>query len=200
MVHLLKPFNFFSMLLYVTIGSAVFASVASSAPTDINITSMVEIFKQVCIQQSGDPEKIGALSEPSALEYEAQTISAGNKESPYLVHKWTAPGITISQHGHFLNGFENQCNASFRVSSLPPPLEIASVLEKALGSQPTNRAEAFKKNGKPNKRFKPEWSIVDGNGKPIKIIFNALDLSSLGKEKRVQLSAIMTLPKQTKLR
>ena len=171
------------------------AALASEPPDDSNgytAIAMVNIFKQVCIDKAGDPKKVSEIKELSTLQYEEQTISAGKEQAPYLVHKWTSPDIVISQHGRFLKGLENQCNASFNVTILPLRSEIMASIEKIIGSPPINAADAFKKNGKPNKEYRPKWSTVDGIGREITVVFNALDLSFIGRGQQVQLSALLS--------
>jgi hypothetical protein len=175
-----------SALCSLTLGSAVLAS----EPVDYKINSMAEVFDQVCIKSAGDPQRVSELKDPFTFEYHLQNISAGKEKPPFEVHHWSAPGFEISQHGRFLSGLENQCNAVFQVSNLPSYAEVVVTLERVLGSPPVNADREFDKNGKRNKKYKPEWSVRDINGKTLRVVFNMLDLSSQSRGKRLQLTAL----------
>jgi len=154
------------------------------SPVDREPAAMTEMFKQICVDNAGVPEKVEGIRESMNLEYNQQTLGAGKKKPPAILNIWHSDGLVISQTDGFFAAPTKQCNASFYMSTLPTNDDMVAAL-----SEPTNAGNAFKKNGKPNKKYSPEWVLADGNGKRAIVRSYISKASQYMLGNRVQLTA-----------
>lgn len=123
------------------------------APAAIAPDEMARLFKRLCLDTNGDPAAIDAAAAAvsPALTAAPMKVSAGKNKPEIQLHLWRGPGIVVAQTDGFFAVREAQCNITFYPTALPDAASLATALGAAIGTGPTNAAEAVKGNGKPTR-------------------------------------------------
>lgn len=122
---------------------------------------MAAAFKKLCVDTQASAEAIAPVAQESGLEPAAFTIPATKKVGPIALQIWRSDGLALAQTDGFFAAPQHQCNAIFYMATLPQDAAVNGALAEALGKQASNAADAFRKDGKPNKRYVAEW-VLDG--------------------------------------
>jgi hypothetical protein len=131
------------------------------APVAIAPDDMARLFKRLCLDTNGDPTAIeaAAASASPALTAAPMKVKAGKDKPDIQLRLWRGPGIVVAQADGFFAVPEAQCNITFYPTALPDAAVLATALGAAIGTGPSNAAEAVKGNGKPNKNYVPVWVV-----------------------------------------
>ena len=119
-------------------------------PADRTPADMAALFTRLCVAASADPAAEGLTAAPS---------TSGGGRAPLVLDIWHAAGLVLSRSERFFATQRAQCNTVFYVRTLPERQAVQDALSRALGAQPSNAAQAIRRNGRPNPRFVPEWTI-----------------------------------------
>ena len=135
-------------------------------PTALAPGDMARLFKQLCLDTNGDPAAIDAAAAASspALTAEPVKVKAGKDKPELQLHLWRGPGMVVAQTDGFFAVKEAQCNVTFYPIALPDSAALAASLGTAIGTGPSNAAQAVKGNGKPNKNYVPVWTVGPAAG------------------------------------
>ena len=136
-------------------GSGLPPTPAAMAPED-----MARLFKRICLDTNGDPAAIDAAAAAAspALTAAPMKVSAGKNKPEIQLHLWRGPGVVVAQTDGFFAVQDAQCNITFYPTALPDRSSLATALGAAIGTEPSNAADAVKK-GKPNKHYLPIWVV-----------------------------------------
>jgi hypothetical protein len=136
---------------------------AAPIPKDQSAEAMASLFKDICLLPSHGTDSMKTAGDALGLTYNEVVVPAG-KNPPVSLNIWRRDGVVVSETSGFASARNPQCNAAFHVNTLPERQDVLDAFEKVIGYGPTNSADAFKKNGKPNKRYSPEWAITNDAG------------------------------------
>ena len=141
------------------------------APQPLTAGEMAQLFKRVCLDTAGHPAAIAAAIAEGKLELTPTpaVLAATKKQPEVTLGVWRGPGMVAAQTSGFRVVPEGQCNITFYPAELPDRAVLAEALSALVGSAPENAAEAVKKNGEPNKRFAPRWSLARAEGAPLRV-------------------------------
>lgn len=157
------------------------------ASTDRSVEAMADLFNQICILPAQDVEKMKAVGEALNLSHK-EIIPPAQQNAPAGANIWSQIGVIVSQTSGFSIVENPQCNVAFLVHTLPERQAVLDAFENLIGYGPTNSADAFKKNGKPNKRYSPEWVITNDAGQTGTVLVFVIRGNNYSSGDRVQLS------------
>jgi hypothetical protein len=138
---------------------------STPVPMDMSTEDMARLFKTMCLDTGGDPAAMAAAAERGLPDLRSAPVRVKDgKKEPYVeLRLWRGPGVVIAQTDGFRSVPEAQCNATFYPVTMPNRAALTSALAAAIGAPPGNLAEATKRNGKPQKRYVPLWTIKQGS-------------------------------------
>ncbi len=122
------------------------------------------LFKRLCVDANGAPEAVGVAASEQGFEAQPVEVRTSKKRPEVRLPIWRGRGVTVAQTDGFFEVPLRQCNITFHVVSPPETTFVADAVSTQLGFSPFNAAAAFKKNGKPNKSYCPEWNITGPDG------------------------------------
>jgi hypothetical protein len=104
-----------------------------------------------------------------ALVGSTVAVNGSKKQPPIQLRLWSGPGVVVARTDGFFAVREAQCNATFYPLTLPDRAVLTEAMTRILGAPPSNAAKAVKKDGKPDKRFAPLWTLSEGSGPPLTV-------------------------------
>lgn len=123
---------------------------APPAGVDRTPAEMAAQFTRLCVEAAADPAAEGLTAAPYA---------SGGGRNPLVLDIWRGEGLVLSRTEGFFAAPNAQCNAVFYVNTLPERQAVVDAVSAALGAQPSNAAQATRRNGRPNRNYVPQWSI-----------------------------------------
>lgn len=145
-------------------------------PLERSETEMVNLFKQLCLDLEGDPEKINDLiNKPQlgnmVLDLVARpfTVASKNNSAPVVMQIWQGPGIIVYQTFGDRLIKKAQCNVRYYANKNATDNLLNAALESAVGKKPINASSEFDKKGQPAKYYAPQW-VIQGKNNREKII------------------------------
>jgi hypothetical protein len=154
-------------------------------PTAFAVEEMAQGFVRLCVDTIGDQLAVSLAAESDGMDVSI-TASPGSKNAEkgtMLIAN--GPGLVVTQTEQILEYDFTQCNVNYFPDALPETDDVANAMAVAIGRAPDNEADRFKKNGKPNKRFKPEWQLVLDNGSVYVLRFDIMKSNRYLKGNRV---------------
>jgi hypothetical protein len=136
---------------------------APPPPLDRPAGEMARLFKSLCLDTGGSAAEMGAAARQAAFDAAPFTIPGG-KAGDVVLGVWRGEGAVLSQSDGFFAAPNAQCNVSFYVTTVPESASVTEALAAAIGSPPSNLADATDKKGRPKKYYSPEWTIGEGAG------------------------------------
>jgi hypothetical protein len=141
-------------------------------PLERSETEMVTLFKQLCLDLEGDPEKINDLiNKPQlgnvALHLVARSFTVPSKKNstPVVMQIWQGPGIIVYQTSGDRLIKKAQCNVRYYANKNATDALLNAALEAVVGKKPINASSEFDKKGQPEKYYSPQWIIKGKNNK-----------------------------------
>lgn len=166
------------------------ASPLNLRPNGHNLVQGADTFKKLCLATGFDKAAVGAAAQAIGwgFAYRAQMMPF---KTPVDIGGWESTDAAVyAANGIFFNKLP-QCNLTF-VPSTPATLaDVQAALSAALGQAPANADKAVGKNGKVNRRYEPEWRLVQPDGS-IHIVFARLSPTVRGA---VHLAVLKKAPK-----
>jgi hypothetical protein len=132
---------------------------APPAPVNMSAAEMAARFKSLCLDTGGLAAATAAAAGQAGLTADPVSIPAGKKAPPVSLRLWSGPGTVVSLTDGFFATKVAQCNVTYYVATLPERQAVSDALAAAIGSGPSNLAEATDKKGKPKKWYTPEWRL-----------------------------------------
>jgi hypothetical protein len=132
---------------------------APPAPADRSAAEMAAGFKSLCLDTGGSDAATASAAAQAGLTGTPSSFPTGKKSEPASLGVWTGPGTVVASSDRFFATQLPQCNVTYYVATLPERQGVADALAAAIGSPPTNAAEAVDKKGKPRKWWSPEWRL-----------------------------------------
>lgn len=132
---------------------------APPAPADRSPAEMAAGFKSLCLETGGADAATAAAAAQAGLIGTPSSFPTGKKSPPASLGVWTGAGTVVASSERFFATQAAQCNVTYYVRTLPDRQAVADALAAAIGSPPTNAAEAVDKKGKPRKWWSPEWRL-----------------------------------------
>lgn len=132
------------------------ASFNRSAP------EMALSFKNVCISTDKNSSMFvsPAILNNNDLTAKPFTIPGTRSTPATTLNIWHGKGAVISRSEGFYAADFAQCNVLFYLDQLEPLKVVTEAITNAIGRAPVNEALATKRNGKPNRSYRPEWKIT----------------------------------------
>ncbi|MBO9714021.1 hypothetical protein [Sphingomonas sp.] len=159
---------------------------ALPAPADRAPAEMAATFKRLCVETGAELAAIDSAASAAGLEAVPVQVPAAKKAPAATLGVWRASGLVVSQTGGGTVPQPKQCNAAFYVASLPDRPAVDEAMTAAFGP-PANAAEAVRK-GKPNRNYKPGWTVTGADGSPWTIAAFVVADSRYTPGNRVQIS------------
>ena len=144
------------------------------APQTFVATDMADAFVKFCVNTQGQQAGVSEVANDEGLQVSISDIAVARKASPSDMLIASGPGLVVSQTDQVLEYDFTQCNVNFFVDSLPENETVEAALTVALGGAPDNETDRVKKNGKPNKGYKPEWRVTGDDGTVFVLQFNVM--------------------------
>lgn len=134
------------------------ASFRRSAP------EMAFSFKNVCMSTDENSSMLvsPAILSNNDLTAKPFTIPRTRSTPTTTLNIWHGKGAVISRSEGFYAADFAQCNVLFYLDQLEPLTVVTEAITNAIGRAPVNEALATKRNGKPNRSYRPEWKITYG--------------------------------------
>ena len=144
---------------------------------DRSAPKMVALFKYLCLDLEGNPEKINNVINKPNIQTVALNLSEKNppvpidKDSkPLDIKIWQGPGMLVYQTNGNFPLKKPQCNIRFFTIAAPTKIELIAAIDNMMGAKPFNLSEEFDKKGRPEKYYSPQWDLRDKNNLD-KVIF-----------------------------
>ena len=144
------------------------------APQTFVVADMVDAFVKFCVNTRGEQADVSEVANEKGLRVSISDIAVAKTATPSNMLIANGPGLVVSQTDQVLEYDYTQCNVNFFVDALPESETVEAALSAALGSAPDNETKRFKKNGKANKGYKPEWRIAGDDGTLFVLQFNVM--------------------------
>jgi hypothetical protein len=144
------------------------------APMAFALDDMAQGFVRLCVETLGDQEAVAKAAEAEGLLVSITDSPVPEKAPKAKMVMAKGPGLVVTQTVQILAYGYTQCNVNYFPDALPEPEDVASALMTVLGRKPDNEADRFKKNGKPNKGFKPQWQITGDDGTVFALQFDVM--------------------------
>jgi hypothetical protein len=133
-------------------------------PGSHGLAESAEAFRRICLDTGLDRAAVGAAAEAAGWSLRYQAVPVPMKPAPVDIGGWTGPGATVLTTRKLFFAPNAQCNLVVALETLPSTAELTAAVTRVLGSEPTNAADATKRNGQPNSRYQPEWVIPGAAG------------------------------------
>lgn len=172
-------------------------SILRLAPSKESPAKLAQMFKDMCIVTSNDPDRVEAAVAASGWQAERYHLQIGPSDggSAQQVRQWAGDGMVLTlvtrsavkskDAGLVIS--RPQCSI-FVGYGLQAGSDLHSALTSAIGSDPVNAAE-MTRNGKPNKRYKPRWQLTTPAGTMVEVVTLAIGPNAYDPNGVLMLSA-----------
>lgn len=144
------------------------------APVALATDDMAKGFMRLCVATLGDQKSVATAAEAEGLLVSISDSPVAAKAPKATMVMAKGPGLVVTQTAQILGYGYTQCNVNYFPNALPDSEDVANALINVLGREPDNEADRFKKNGKPNKNFKPEWRATGADGTVYALQFDVM--------------------------
>jgi hypothetical protein len=144
------------------------------APMAFALDDMAQGFVRLCVETLGDQKAVATAAEAEGLLVSITDSPVPEKAPKATMVMAKGRGLVVTQTKQILAYGYTQCNVNYFPDALPEPEDVANALITVLGRKPDNEADRFKKNGKPNKSFKPQWQIIGDDGTVYTLQFDVM--------------------------
>ena len=140
----------------------------SLRPNGHSVSDGIAAFEALCINTDFDALRAGFVAEQMdwGFVYREEIMPFSD---PVDIGGYNSADAALRiSSGIFFNK-KPQCNLTFLPGPEAELAEIEAGLTDLLGAEPVNKEKQFKKNGKPQKNWAPEWIVTTATGDEVTI-------------------------------
>lgn len=153
---------------------------------------MAGAFKKLCWDTALDDVAIAKAAQAIGwgFNFEEVQVPNGRNKPPVDLVGWRADDAVLSITRGFSSAPNPQCNLRVFAADMPSEADMVAALNSVLGT-PTNIADAVRPDGRPNRRYEPEWLLSSSNGSErVAFVVNILTANSYTPVSSVHLALI----------
>ena len=163
---------------------------AAFAANGHDAAAAADLFKRACLDTSLAREAAGKVAEASGWGFVYRPVTIPFK-NPVDMGGWYARDAAVNVGSGMFFNKHSQCNLIVVLAGEFSVAKMRDALGSAIGSPPSNSADAVDKKGKPKKYFVPEWQVQVASGTPATVKVMAV----VGSDGSIQLSALQKVSK-----
>ncbi len=152
-------------------------------------TAVVAAFKRICLESRLDRQLAGKAAQDLDWGFAYRSIMMPFKDPVDIGGWYTRDAVVNAGKALFFNK-QTQCNLIAAPSDASQE-SMRNAMDATLGA-PSNTGKAFKKNGKPNKYYSPEWTVSTSQVGTVTVFM----LPISGSRDQFQIAALLNGPKK----